>query len=125
MKRQIFGILLISIATTFCAGVGFSQPNWIQTNGPSGGYITKIAVDSLDNYFAGTEDNGIYRSTNGGKNWDSISNGLQNFQIFSLTCSRDLEVYISAYYGNQIYDFNSSKSKWESIIRKPKGLVAN
>ena len=42
-------------------------------------YITALAVkDTI--IFAGTDQNGIFRSTNYGISWSAVNNGLENFQ---------------------------------------------
>ena len=63
----------------------FSQNFWQQTNGPFGGIINAIAVDTSEDIFVGTNDIGIFRSTNGGINWSSVNNGLTNFHINTLS----------------------------------------
>jgi photosystem II stability/assembly factor-like uncharacterized protein len=114
MKRQIFGILLISIATAFFAGDGFSQPNWIQTNGPSGGYLSAIMVDSSNNFYAATTDNGIFWSTNQGKNWEELDSGLVTYELSTLNCGPDSEVYVGSIVLRNVYQFSAKTSQWIS-----------
>jgi photosystem II stability/assembly factor-like uncharacterized protein len=51
----------------------FSQ--WMQTNGPTGGYVGDIAI--INNYiFLNAGAGGVYRSENNGDHWNTIHNGL-------------------------------------------------
>lgn len=54
----------------------FSQNFWEPTNGPTEQIINSLAKNSLDHLFAGTENNGIYISTNAGNSWTHLINGL-------------------------------------------------
>ena len=55
---------------------------WLQTNGPYGGSVTSFAISGT-NLFAGTDDGGVYRSTNNGTSWTAT--GLTSSHVLSLT----------------------------------------
>jgi len=59
---------------------------WVQTNGPYGGYISSFAISGT-NLFVGTDDGGVYRSTNNGTSWMVVNSGLTNSYVFSLAVS--------------------------------------
>jgi len=59
---------------------------WIQTNGPYGGYVSCFAVSGT-NLFAGTWGGGIFLSTNNGESWTAVNNNLTNLYVRSLTVS--------------------------------------
>jgi len=76
--KKLFGFLsVLLIISNYVLNA-----QWVQTNGPSGGQfggangsmIWSLAI-SGSNVFAGTYE-GIYRSTNNGKNWTTVNNGL-------------------------------------------------
>jgi hypothetical protein len=48
---------------------------WIQTNGPYGGYINSFTVNGT-NIFVGTLSSGVFRSTNNGAGWIAVNSGL-------------------------------------------------
>jgi hypothetical protein len=56
---------------------------WIQTNGPEGGWIISFAVKDTS-LFAGTFGGGIYRSTDNGTSWTEANGGLWNRVVPSL-----------------------------------------
>lgn len=60
----------------FCLFSGASQlhTQWVQTNGPNGANITCLAAIGTD-IFAGTNGNGVFRSTNNGTSWTAVING--------------------------------------------------
>jgi len=67
----------------------FSQVSWTSFNGPVGGKITAIQIDSSnpDNLFVGTAGGGIFQSTNGGNVWIPKNQGLNCHQILCLAQS--------------------------------------
>ena len=56
---------------------------WIQTNGPYGGWVTSFAVSGT-NLFAGTDGGGVFLSANNGTSWTAASTGLTNTTVWSL-----------------------------------------
>ena len=71
---------------------------WKQTNGPSGGNIRTLFATSDGILFAGTGNQGIYRSTDHGDSWSPANTGLANIHEGN-------KVYLSAFAqkGNTIY----------------------
>ena len=73
---------------------------WRQTNGPYGGEITTLYKTTHGVLLAGTEEAGIFRSTDNGNNWTPVNTGLINRGRFK---------YITAFVtsfaekGNNIY----------------------
>ncbi|MCX6120982.1 MAG: T9SS type A sorting domain-containing protein [Ignavibacteriales bacterium] len=68
---KIFVIISIIL---FFSPMSLSQTNfWQQTNGPyDSGFILSFAKDSSGRILAGTANQGIYSSSNGGQSWNSI-----------------------------------------------------
>lgn len=74
------------ILMTFMLSFAFASkvvPQWVQTNGPYGGYITAFAVGGED-IFAGTSSSGVFHSNNGGRNWEASNTRLTNPCIHAL-----------------------------------------
>ena len=63
---------------------GTLHAQWIQTNGPYGGYIQCFAVSGT-NLFAGTGGGGVFLSTNNGTSWTQT--GYTNPFVNALTVS--------------------------------------
>src|SRR5262245_14949036 len=51
------------------------EAQWIQTNGPDGGFVVSLTV-SGPNLLAGTNGGGVFLSTNHGTSWTAVNNGL-------------------------------------------------
>ncbi|MCX6230806.1 MAG: T9SS type A sorting domain-containing protein [Bacteroidetes bacterium] len=75
-------LLLIFTLSSF----SFTQAQWQQTNGPIGGTIGALAING-NNIFAGTDEGGVFLSTNNGTNWSAVNTGLTNNLIYSLAIS--------------------------------------
>src|SRR3990172_3735528 len=74
MKRLYFFLLLAILSQQTI----ISQ--WVQTNGPYGGFVSTIFINGT-NIFAGTGSDmggcgGIFRSTNNGGTWTAVNSGL-------------------------------------------------
>jgi hypothetical protein len=52
-----------------------AEAQWVQTAGPEGGAIFALFADGA-NLYAGTQDAGVYRSTDGGGTWEQKINGM-------------------------------------------------
>ncbi|MEX0601758.1 MAG: regulator, partial [Bacteroidota bacterium] len=59
---------------------------WVQTNGPYGGFVRSLAVSGT-NLFAGTDGGGVFLSTNNGTSWTQVNTGLTNTDVRSLAVS--------------------------------------
>ena len=73
MTIPLFSLIIL----IFCSG--FSQAQWVQTNGPYGGEILTLAING-NSVFAGTW-NGVFLSTDSGSSWTSVNNGLTDLEI--------------------------------------------
>jgi hypothetical protein len=80
MKKIVFVFaILISIVT-----VTNAQSDWQQANGPYGGHVRSLAINSAGNIFTGTF-NGIFKSTDGGEHWNKLSSGLTHTYVNRLS----------------------------------------
>ena len=81
--------LIIFLFMVFFAGTLSAQ--WVQTNGPYGGYVEAFAVSPNGtggaNLFAGTWHNGVYLSTNNGTSWTAANAGLTSNYVSSFAVS--------------------------------------
>src|SRR5262249_12727280 len=59
---------------------------WSALPVPGSPFVTAIAIDSRDSstIFAGTEDRGIFRSTDGGASWISVRSGMRDVFVESI-----------------------------------------
>ena len=75
--------IYISIAFIIICVTHYLPAQWVQTNGPYGGFINCITTNG-SNLFAGTNEGGVFLSTNNGNSWTAINAGLTCLDITSL-----------------------------------------
>ena len=109
---QMKTFTLFIIFSLVLSSRSFSQNFWQQTNGPYGGTINAIAVDTYEDIFIGTNDIGIFHSTNGGKNWSGINNGLTNFRINTLSINPKGYI-IAGTAGEGVFRSTNRGNSWE------------
>lgn len=65
---------------------GADEASWrVARTSLKGHHISSIVIDPIsDAIIAGTHGSGIYRSRDGGANWEAILNGMGSFHIFTL-----------------------------------------
>ncbi len=85
--------------------------------------INYLYIDKYNTFYAGTVS-GIFRSTDSGKNWEEISNGLQNGNIRIITKSEKGLLY-AATHGGGVYLFDSTKNKWTNISNNKRFGIPN
>lgn len=84
-----FYILIFLTATSVFAEVAGSS-----AIGPFGGIITSIVEDNQGNILIGTEGGGIYKSSNKGNTWLSLSSGLSDPFVYTMAVSmRDNSIF--------------------------------
>ena len=71
---------------------------WMQTNGPYGGTIISLHATPEGILFAGTNEGGIFRSTDGGETWAPASEGLRVYENNMLPV-----IFVLAQKGNTLY----------------------
>ena len=74
MKNSIHSkSFIVLLMVIFIRNGALSQEvTWEQTNGPLGGAVVSLAINSNGELFAGTVSGGLLRSTNNGFSWQSI-----------------------------------------------------
>ncbi len=88
------------------------QPAWI---GPDGGTIVAVAyAPSASNVvYAGTWGGGVFRSNDGGGNWQSLSDGLGNYLINSLAVDpKNAAIVYAGTYKGGIYKSDDGGEHW-------------
>src|ERR1041385_3089513 len=103
---------LFSIITFFsiCSN---AQITWQQTNGPEGGAISAVCVDSIDHVLISTKAGGIFESGDSGTHWVARNEGLTTLFF------RDIEA------GSRGYAFALAQGSGIGIFRWKRGDVTN
>jgi len=104
--RFLVLIPIFSILNFFVL-INNSEAQWIQTNGIYGGIVYSLAI-SGNNFFAGTDGNGIYLSTDNGSNWTQFA--LNNRTVYSLVVNGNYIFAGTDQYG--VYLSTNNGSSW-------------
>src|SRR5512141_2499794 len=107
MRTQGFCIALIIVLFSHS-----SPAQWVQTNGPYGGFINCLAVRGTD-LFAGTAADGVFLSTNGGTNWTPVDAGLTNTRIYALAISGTN--LFAGTHGGGVFRSTNSGTSWTAV----------
>ncbi len=122
-KRLLAFTLFATLAVMTPCGL---RAQWVQTNGPGIPTVTSFAVIGTT-IFAGTSGSGVFRSTNMGLNWTSLSNGVSNASnltvlgtdLFAIVQDGNTDVWRSTDYGNswsRATSLTGSNSYYVSVL---------
>ena len=112
MKNAI--IFLVVLLT---CSPSFSQPGsdfWEQTNGPFGGTINDLAINSNGDIFAGTDDGPVFRSSDNGDDWSQLNTGLTLPSVRALAINSNGDVYAGTENGG-IFRSTDNVDTWSQI----------
>ncbi len=107
--------------------VGYRDPTWSNSSGGSGlvaGRMTALAIDGQTSY-AGAAAGGVWRSTNGGRNWTPVFDQQNDLSIGALAIDpADHSVWVGtgepntsqdAFSGNGIYRSADHGRSWQLV----------
>lgn len=101
--------LLALCARPDLARAGSAGNGWVST-GPTQGIVTTVAVDPLmpGTVYAGTDQAGVFKSTDGGETWAAVNNGLPAFRIWKLAIDPQLSstLYVTVFGGGIFKSFD-------------------
>jgi photosystem II stability/assembly factor-like uncharacterized protein len=67
--------------------------------------------------YAGTEDDGIYRSADGGSTWRQMNNGLSHLTVYTIAINpSDPDVMYLGTHGGGVYRTHSGGERWNQVI---------
>jgi hypothetical protein len=77
---------------------------WIN-NGPEGGSIYALAIDTTapQTVYAGAQDEGAFKSTDGGGHWSAINTGLTSTEIHAFAIDPTTQTIYAGTYGNGVF----------------------
>ncbi len=111
MKRKL---LIFAAIFTLAFGSGQkAHAQWVQVNGLYGGFISALAV-SDSNLFAGTENEGIFRSTDYGASWNSVTTGFPSIIGVDAFAVSDTDLYAGTT-DNGVFLSTNNGASWISL----------
>ena len=112
MKSVKYLFLLIVLIILFAQPSTSAQNLWKPT-GINGGRVSAFVKVTDDIFLAGFVGGGLYRSTNSGENWYSISNEIDNIGVFVLKISPAGDVYAGTL--RSIYKSTDQGLTWNKV----------
>ena len=107
---------LVSAWIAFFACTATAQTDfWQQTNGPFGGLIHSLAINSDGHIFAGTNANGVFRSTDNGDNWVPANIGLMNDAVLSLAINNSSGHIFAGVNGGGVFRSTNNGDSWTAV----------
>jgi len=108
-------ILLLSILFINLNRFSLAQDKfWLQTNGPTGGRITAITVDSKEKIYCGTFGGNIFQSSSHGLFWEQIGLDITHNNIVSIITDRYGYIYFASVIDG-VFRKSSENKNWEKI----------
>ncbi len=105
------GAIVLLFLVILLPSLSYAQDFWEQTNGPYGGAVNSLAINSTGHIFAGTSDSGVYRSTDNGDNWTPT--GLTNGVVWSLAINSSGHIFAGTDSG--VYRSTNNGDNWAQI----------
>lgn len=106
------GLLLLFVASSGAPAA--QELTWVWTGGPEGAHVTSFLATPRGTLLAGTENGGLFRSTDGGESWSSEAPGLTwpccNYGVPSLAASAT--ALYAGTWGGGVYRSDDDGESW-------------
>ena len=91
----------------------YTQDFWEKTTGLETVKIYSLAINSSGDIFAGTDSNGVFRSTDNGSSWTNL--GIMNYDIYSIAINSNDDIFVATYLWGGIYRSTDNGNNWDSL----------
>ncbi len=107
-------LLILFLFFSFQTSLIYSQDFWKHTNGPNGGIIGDVAINSIGHIFAGgwSDNSGLFRSKNNGLTWEKVNSGFPDFEIYAIGVSDNDDIFIGTNHQG-IFRSTDNGETWE------------
>ncbi|NYT00544.1 MAG: hypothetical protein GKB99_02320, partial [Methanocellales archaeon] len=119
----LFILLIVSLfAIAFVLGslLGYDQNAWVQTKGPTNGFINSLGIDPTnpDILYATDEEGRIFKTTDKGNTWKEVSAGeiMHTFSDELIVSPHDPENIWSVDGVANVFETTNGGSTWSQII---------
>lgn len=102
----------VTVLITIILLNSYVNAQWVDTGCPFGGYVYAIAV-AEPMIFVGTDQAGVYLSSDSGQNWSQANSGLTITSVSSLAFSGS-SLFAATTYGG-IFRSNDNASNWTEV----------
>lgn len=113
IAQKIFIIVMILSSLRFA-----QQLSWKHLNGPMGGIIGDIVINSNGELFAGVYPFslgyfGLYKSTDNGDSWNKIETQFFDFPVYSIYITKNDHIWVGTDHVDRIYLSTNNGETWE------------
>jgi photosystem II stability/assembly factor-like uncharacterized protein len=117
LHKVLLTSLLVLLSTSQASIVSAGINVWT-SNGPEGGCIYALAIDPVTptTLYAGTENGGVFKSTNGGGNWSPVNTGLTDTIVRALAIDpvTPTTLYAGTYRGS-VFKSTNGGGNWSPV----------
>lgn len=91
----------------------YSQDFWEKTAIPDTTTIWSLAINSSGDIFAGTNLDGVFRSTDNGASWTNL--GITNYDIYSIAIHSNGDILVTTIQEGGIFRSTDNGNNWDSL----------
>jgi photosystem II stability/assembly factor-like uncharacterized protein len=116
MLQLKYLLLLLVLISKFT----FSQQiELTHLNGPNGGFVGDVAINSKGDIFAGvysgwTDYSGLYKSTDNGSSWQKIESQFDDFEVYAIYINKEDHIWVGTNFQDRIYRSTDNGNTWEN-----------
>src|SRR4030067_3471684 len=108
-------IILLMISNLFYA----QQLIWKHLEGPMGGIIGDLAINSKGEIYAGVYPNwnvysGLYKSTDNGDTWNKVVTQFDDFEVYAIFINKADHILVGTNFQGRIYRSTDNGQTWEN-----------
>ncbi len=106
--------LIIAPVLSFSAELKTIEPFWRLSPSPPTKDVHVLALDSNDVLYAGVWGDGIYKTSDKGKNWLKVSSGLENTNVTCIEITAGGKMYAGTF-GGGVFFSNNGGINWTAV----------
>ncbi len=111
---SFFAIITISFESIFAQEVLLKH-----TNGPMGGIVGDIAINSKGDIYAGVysafiEYAGLYKSTDNGDSWSKIKTQFDDFEVYAIYITEEDHIWVGTNFQGRVYLSTDNGLSWQN-----------
>ncbi len=107
-------IAMVSLTFLLAPDSAEAQDYFGRIQGPNGGEITALAINSNDIIYVGTWGGGMQRSDDNGESWNDITTGLGNLFVSSIAFNSDNHVFAGTF-GGGVFRSTDNGGTWTEV----------
>lgn len=99
--------------------------SWEPANGPSGGQVLDIVLNSRAHVFACVEGVGVFRSIDNGEHWTRVNRGLTELSVSALTINSREHLFVGTKSGNVFRSLDNGENWTLARAGLPKTAISD